>query len=70
MTLMQMDELSEQLYLQEKIRTLPSSRIRSELFQTKLAQLWTFAAQHAGEVLPDEIRGLPACKYEFGQRVL
>ena len=49
---------------------MSSSRIRSELFQKQLTQLWAFAAQHAGEVHLNEIRGLPPCKFEFGQRIL
>ena len=53
-----------------KSRTLLSSRIRSEIFQKQLLQLWTFAVQHVGEVHRREVFGEPACKYEFGQSVL
>ena len=38
------------LYFLQRARTLLSSNIRSEKFQNKLAQLWTFAVQHAGEI--------------------
>ena len=58
------------LWFQEKSRTLLSSRIRSEIFQKQLLQLWTFAVQHVGEVHRREVFGEPACKYEFGQSVL
>ena len=46
------------------------SNIRSEIFQKKLRKFWTFAAQHAGEVYVNHIRGLPPCEFEFGQRIL
>ena len=68
---MRMDEQKEQfLFFQEKSRTSLSSRIRSEIFQRQLLQLWTFAVQHVGEVHRREVFGEPACKYEFGQSVL
>ena len=54
----------------EKIRTLCASRIRSEVFQSPLKQLWTFVAQRAGEVHRRDLFGEPPCKYEFGQCVL
>ena len=58
------------LYFLEIARTLLSSNIRSEKFQDKFAQLWTFAVQHAGEIHRREVLGEPRCKYEFGQVVL
>ena len=58
------------LYFTEKCRTFLSSRIRSEQFQKQLKQLWTFAAQHAGELHRREMFGEPRCKYEFGQCIL
>ena len=58
------------LYFLEKSRTLLSTRIRSEVFQKQLKPLWTFAAQHVGELHRREVLGLEPCKYEFGQRIL
>ena len=58
------------LWFQETSRTLSSSRIRSEIFQKQLLQLWTFAVQHVGEVHRREVFGEPSCKHEFGQSVL
>ena len=58
------------LFFLQKVRTLLSTNIRSENFQKKLAQFWTFAAQHSGEVHRREMVGEPKCKYEFGQVVL
>merc|ERR1711989_89995 len=57
-------------FFQAKSRTFLVSNIRSEKFQEKLHQLWTFAVVHAGEVHRRELLGLPRCKYEFGQVVL
>ena len=57
-------------YFTEKVRTLLSSKIRSEKFQERLQQLWTYAAQHAGDVHRREMFGEPRCKYEFGQCIL
>ena len=45
------------LFFTQKARTLLSSNIRSEMFQNKLKQLWTFAVQHAGEVHRREMLG-------------
>ena len=53
-----------------KSRTSLSSRIRSEILQKQLLQLWTFAVQHVGEVHRREVFGEPPCKYEFGQSIL
>ena len=36
------------LHFTQKVRTFMSTNIRSEAFQKKLAQFWTFVAQHAG----------------------
>ena len=58
------------LFFQEKVRTLLSTKIRSEKFQQKLRSFWTFAAQHSGEVRRREQMGEPRCNYEFGQVVL
>ena len=44
--------------------------IRTEVFQKQLKSLWTFAAQHAGELHRRDMFGEPACQYEFGQRIL
>ena len=46
------------------------SRIRSEIFQSQLKQLWTFSAEHAGVVHGRNMFGEPLCKHEFGQCVL
>ena len=67
---MRMDEQKELFYSSKKSRTLWSSRIRSEIFQRQLLQLWTFAVQHVGEIHRREVFGEPAYKYEFGQSVL
>merc|ERR1711973_483065 len=48
------------LFFQEKARTLLSTQIRSETFQYQLKKLWTFAAQHAGEIHINDVKGLPA----------
>ena len=40
------------------------------MFQKQIKTLWTFAAQHAGEVHRREVFGEPECKFEFGQRIL
>ena len=58
------------LFFQEKARTLLSTQIRSEIFQKQLKTLWTFAVQHVGEVHINDVMKLPACRYEFGQRIL
>ena len=47
-----------------------STRIRSDIFQNQLKTLWTYAVQHAGEIHINDVLGLPACRYEFGQRIL
>ena len=57
-------------WIQEKIRSYLVPDIRSETFQQKAKVLWTFAAQHAGEVHRRETLGEPACQSEFGQRIL
>ena len=58
------------LFFQERVRTLLSTTIRSEKLQDQLKKLWTFAAQHVGEVHIRSLCGMPPCKYEFGQRIL
>ena len=57
-------------FFQTKARTMLSSNIRSEKFQEKLRELWTFATVHAGEVHRREMLGEPRCKFEFGQLIL
>ena len=52
------------------MRTLLSSKIRSEKFQERIRQFWTFAAQHAGEVHRRQMTAEQPCKYEFDQCVL
>ena len=64
-------ELKEQsCFFSRKVRTLLSSKIRSETFQRQLKTLWTFAAQHVGEIHRRDVLGLEPCKFEFGQRIL
>ena len=57
-------------FFQDRVRALLSTNIRSEKFQERIRQFWTFAAQHAGEVHKRQMTGEQPCKYEFGQCVL
>ena len=57
-------------FFQTKARAMLSSNIRSERFQEKLQELWTFAVVHAGEVHRREMLGEPRCQFEFGQIIL
>ena len=57
-------------FFQYRVRTLLSTKIRSEKLQERIREFWTFAAQHAGEVHKRQMTGEQPCKYEFGQCVL
>ena len=63
-------EQNARYYFSGKVRTLLSSRIRSEICQKQSKMLWTFAAQHVGEAHRRDVLGEPPCKFEFGQRIL